>query len=229
MKRTLLLAVIGGALLCTAARVDADATVKVDPSANWIGFMNVLNLPADGGAYQFGSSWGTADLVAFFSGPVLTLAPNTIGDPDPYWYIGGGGPGAPGNKIMDANMYVEPPAGTYAGQTVTFQGNVLTNTLVDPYTSVAFIKEFVADYSSFVQVTVPLTPGAFSISLAANADPAHHVQYGFETIGPNVWITDVGPKGSVEIAAVPEPATVLLAAIGVAGLVGLARRRRMAA
>ena len=188
--------------------------------------MNVFDLPSDGGAYKFGSGWGTADLVATFSGPVLTLAPNTIADGSSYWYLPAGGPGSTGNKTMDANMYVEQPAGTYAGQTLTFKGTVLSNTLVNPYTSVAFIKDFAPDYSSNVSVTVPLSAGPFSISLAAINNPAQHVQYGFETIGPDVWITDVGPKGNVQITgAVPEPASLMLAGIAAFGLVAVGRRR----
>ena len=69
-------------------------------------------------------------------------------------------PGATGNKITDANLYVEE-ADTLAGQTVTFKGEVLANTLVDPYTSVAFIKDFAPDFSSFNMATVALTPGVF--------------------------------------------------------------------
>src|SRR3989442_5159075 len=157
------------ALIAPAVRLNA-ATVGVDPGAPWIGFMNVFNLPSSGnyppnlGAYQFGSSWGTADLRATFSGSVLTLSPNTIGDPNPYWYTPSGGPTATGNKIMDANMYVE--IGSFPGQTLTFSAKVLSNTLVgsvDPntngWTSVAFIKDFAPDYSSFVQQMVALTPG----------------------------------------------------------------------
>ena len=145
MKQIQAMALIGCALLCAAGRVDADTTVTVDPAAPWIGFMNVFELPSNGGGYVFGSGWGTADLAAMFSGPVLTLAPNTIGDPNPFWYTPSGGPGATGNKIMDANMYVEP-AGSLPGQLVTFKGNVLSNSLVSPYTSVAFIKDFAPDY-----------------------------------------------------------------------------------
>jgi hypothetical protein len=174
----------------------------------------------------FGSSWGTADLTAVFSGPVLTLGPNTIGDPNPFWYTPSGGPGSVGNKIMDANMYIEP-AGSLPGQTVTFSGNVLSNTLfghVDAngngWTSVAFIKDFAPDYSSSVSITVPLNPGPFSISLPTINDPARHVQYGFQTIGPDVWITDVGPYGNIQV--IPEPGSLLL--IGFAGLL-VARRR----
>jgi hypothetical protein len=224
MKRTLSFAVIACAMLCTAVRVDADTTITVDPGAPWIGFMNVSNLPSAGGAYQFGSGWGTADLVATFSGPVLCLSPNTIGDPDPYWYTPSGGPGATGNKIMDASMYVEP-AGSLPGQLVTFTGNVLSNTLLPSHTSVAFIKDFAPDYSSFNTITAPLTPGVFSISLATNPDPTRHVQYGFETIGPDVWITDVDPYGSVKVTAIPEPASLGLAGIVMIGCMVFRRRR----
>jgi hypothetical protein len=224
MKHKLGLAVIGCALLCISAPVNAQVTVTVDPGANWLGFMNVFELPSNGGGYVFGSGWGTADLVATFSGPVLTLAPNTIGDPNPFWYQGGGGPGAPGNKTMDANMYVEE-TGPLSGTTVTFTGRVLSNSLTSAHTSVAFIKDFAPDYSSNVTVTVPLTPGDFSVSLATNPAPGRHVQYGFETIGPNVWITDVGPFGSVQVTAIPEPATVALWTLGIVGLAGCARRR----
>ena len=185
------------ALLGAAVSAKA-ATVLVDPSASWQGFMNVFELPSNGGAYSFGSGWGTADLCATFSGPILTLTPNTINDGSSFWYTPSGGPGATGNKTMDANMYVEK-LGTLSGQSVTFTGSVLANTLVSPYTSVAFIKDFAPDYSSSVSVTAPLVNGVFSINLATINDPLRHVQYGFETIGPDVWVTDVGPKGLIQI------------------------------
>jgi len=212
-------------LLGATLSAKADATVTVDPGATWLGFMNVFNLPSDGGAYQFGSAWGTADLAASFSGPVLTLAPNTIGDPDPYWYIGGGGPGAPGNKIMEASMYVESNGGLLGGQTVTFTGTVLANTFTSAHSTVAFIKDFAADFSSFNVATIALgAPGDFSIDLATINDPARHIQYGFITTGENVWVTDVAPFGNLQVTAVPEPSTFALAGLGLAALVVLRRR-----
>jgi hypothetical protein len=212
-----------------APGINANAVdVAVDPDAPWQGYMNVFEIPQNGGGYVFGSPWGTADLCATWAGPTLTLSPNTIGDPNPFWYIPSGGPGAIGNKTMDANMYVEK-TGLYAGQTVVFSGTVVANTLVgqvnqlgNGWTSVAFIKDFVADYSSFTQVTIPLTPGFFSISKLASADPAHHIQYGFETIGPDVWITDVGPYGNIQI--IPEPSSLALLGLGMVG--ALIWRRR---
>jgi hypothetical protein len=218
-------------IISTAISAKADSIYSVDPSATWLGYMNVFNLPSAGGGFQFGSSWGTADLVATFSGTTLTLAPNTIGDPDPYWYTPGGGPGAVGNKIMDASFYQEFGGGL-AGQTVTFTGSVLGNSLIgnvdangNGWTSVAFIKDFAPDYSSSISTTVALTPGVFSVSLATVNDPARHVQFGFETIGPDVWVTDVGPYGSVQITAVPEPSTFALAGLGAAALLAIRRRQ----
>jgi hypothetical protein len=218
IKNIALCALLGAAVSAKAV------TVGVDPGASWIGFMNVFSLPTDGGGYQFGSSWGTADLCATFSGPTLTLTPNTINDPSSYWYLPSGGPGATGDKTMDANMYVEQ-LGTLSGQLVTFTGNVLANTLVSPYTTVAFIKDFAPDYSSSVSVTAPLVNGVFSINLTTVNDPLRHVQYGFETIGPDVWATDVAAKGLVQITAVPEPATFALIGLASAAMLILRRRK----
>jgi hypothetical protein len=215
------------ALTCVNA-----ATVTVNPGAAWIGYMNVFETPQHGGAFAFGSGWGTADLTATFAGPVLTLGPNTINDTSSYWYSPSGGPGAVGNKSMDANMYVET-TGLYTGQTLTFTGNVLANTLVghvnqlgNGWTSVAFIKDFAPDYSSSVTVTAPLVNGVFSISLPTVNDPTRHIQYGFETIGPDVWSTDVGPYGNIQITAVPEPTALGLAALALVGMVGVRRMRK---
>lgn len=190
----------------TVVEPPAGTTVTVDPNETWLGYMNVSNLPANGGAYQYGDVWGTADLKASFSGATLTLGPNTINNPDPYWYVGGGAPGSPGNKIMDASMYVEK-TNTLAGQTVIFTGTVTENTLTSAHTSVAFIKDFAPDYSSHTVVTAPLVNGTFSISMNTNPAAGRHVQYGFQTVGVNVWSTDVAPFGTVKITALNETPT----------------------
>lgn len=208
------------------------ANVGVDPGASWIGFMNVFEIPQHGGAYVYGNSWGTADLSASFSGPVLTLSPNTVNDPNPFWYSPSGGPGSVGNKTMDANMYVET-TGVYAGQTLNFSGNVLANTLVghvnqlgNGWTSVAFIKDFAPDYSSFTESSAALIPGFGSISLLTSGDAGDHVQYGFETIGPDANPATAAALGSVIIAPTPEPASLALIAAGVLSCLGFRRVRK---
>ena len=217
----LLAAIAAVSLFASNTHSHAATIVGVDSGAPWLGFMNVSELPTNGGAYVFGQPWGVADLCATFSGTTLTLTPNSVNDPVAFWYTPSGGPGAMGNKIMEANMYVE--SSLLGGQDITFTGNVLANTLVSPYTSVAFIKDFAPDYSSFVGITAPLVNGVFSITLATINDPARHVQYGFQTVGPDVWITDVGPKGFVQIAPVPEPSSACLA---LGALMSLALVRR---
>lgn len=178
--------------------VPADVSVTFDPAENWLGYMHVSDLQADGGDYRFGAGWSPADLRAVFSGAAVTLSATPIADPDPYWFVGGGAPGAPGNKVMGANLYVEK-TGSLSGKTVTFSGRVSATSLTAAHRSVAFIKDFSADYASFRSVTVPLTQGAFSISLPTIAGADRHVQYGFETTGVNVWPTDTGPLGAVSI------------------------------
>ena len=136
--------------------LDANPTnVYVDSSAAWKGYMNVFNKPQDGGAYQFGSGVGDGGSLCRVQPIGLVLSPNTIGDPNSYWYTPAGGPGSVGNKSMDASMYVE--IGSLPGRKLTFSGTVLSNTLVSAsntnalgngWTSVAFIKDFAPDYSS---------------------------------------------------------------------------------
>ncbi len=201
MTRGYLWSIVGGVLLCSTSTPCAAVTFEVDSTAPWLGFMNVFELPENGFGYVFGSGWGTADLVSNFSGSTLTLAPNSVDDPNAFWYTPAGGPGAMGNKWMDANLYVEQND-TLAGQSVTFTGTVLTNTFVSPYESIAFIRDFAPDYSTFETTTMVLTPGPFSVTLDTSAEPGRHVQYGFNTQGPNVWITDAGPLGTLTIETI---------------------------
>jgi hypothetical protein len=196
----------GGSVTSSVVTVNAfdnPNVFTVDPSKTWNGFMNVYETPQNGSGFVFGSGWGTGDLRASYAGSLLTLSPNTIGDPNGFWYINTGN-GSVGNKFMDANFYVEP-AGSLPGVTVTFTGSVLANALTglsntnpagNGWTCVAFIKDFAPDFSSFNSSTTTLTNGTtFSISLATVNDPARHVQYGFETVGPCVWATDTSLAG----------------------------------
>jgi hypothetical protein len=186
----------------TAGVARADVSVTVDPADLVNGYMNIFTL---GDVFEWGSPWGVADLTAVWSGSNVTLGPNCIGDPDPYWYLPSGGPGAVGQHHMEANLYAEP-AGSLPGQTVTFTGCVLTNTLTSEHVATAFVKDYAPDFSTYNVSSVVLpTSGAFTVSLATVDDPARHVQWGFTMYGVNVWITDLGPYGSVTVG--PESAT----------------------
>ncbi|NNF06465.1 MAG: hypothetical protein HKN21_06870 [Candidatus Eisenbacteria bacterium] len=203
------------ACLVSVGTAQADINVTIDPADFTFGYMIVYNLPADGGAYQFEGGWGFSDLVATFSGSDLTLSPNTIGDPNEYWYkcVGSavppncGGPGAPGNKCMEAIGHAQIDDGSLSGDNVIFSGEVLANSFTQAHTVTAFIRDFAPDFSSFNETQLPLNAiGPFSLSLATIADPTRHVQYGFITKGENVWVTDTGPFGSMTIGPVgPTP------------------------
>ncbi len=117
-----------------------------NPTANWLGYMNVFNLPSQGGGYVFGSPWGTNDLVATISGNELCLQPNRIGDPNPFWYTPSGGPGSTGNKIMEANHYIENTTGTFAGQTISYSVEVTSNSFSCGHTTRLYIREFAPDF-----------------------------------------------------------------------------------
>lgn len=211
MKRSLQAASLAAAIaLTTASR--ADTVIQVNAGDPWTGYMNVFDLPEDGGAYRFGSPWGTADLRAVFSGSTLTLSPNTIGDPNEYWYKNTsgvatppnvGGPGQAGNKIMEANLYVQKSDGSLSGQNVKFTGTVNSNTLTE-HDAIVFIRDWSSGFASKNEVSAPLVAGeTFSIDLNTDPTPGRTVQYGFQVKGVNVWVTDVAPFGKVEIAATP--------------------------
>jgi hypothetical protein len=221
--KSLLTKTLACALLGLAVAAKADTAINLDPSAPWIGFMNVFEIPANGGGYVFGSSWGTADLCATFSGSTLTLAVNHVNDPSSFWYTPAGQPGATGNKTCDANMYVEVNGGTLGGQTVTFSAKLINNDLLTNanYTSSIFIKDFAPDYSSSVSTNLQLTAlGPVTVSLTTIADPARHVQYGFETSGPDVWVTDIGNYGTITLVPAG-PAAVAITAAASGGLINL--------
>jgi len=228
--------------LCAAwvAVINLNAqTVTVDPTTLTLGYMNWYDLPPTAnppgdGAYVSGGAWGVGDLTSSFSGSTVTLGPNEINDSSSYWYSSGGASpsGYVGAKIMDANLYNET-AGKYVGTALTFTGYVLSNTLggsVNPWnnttwSTVAFIKDFSSSYSLVNTVTAPLTPGMFSITLTTSSNPGDHIQYGFETMGSDVWPTDAGQFGTAVITAVPEPSALALVSLGGAMALSFIRRR----
>lgn len=221
------------ASLALANAVPAQVNVTVDPGATWLGYMSVSDTDPDGGGFQFGSSWGFADLDASFSGSILTLAPNTsIARDNPttdgYWFDDSSGT-LLGNKKMQATGYVEDTS--LLGQTVNFNYEVLTNTLdgsiteTGSYSAVAFIKilDSNAGFALVDSVSAPLTTGANTLSLAVPNTAGYIPQYGFEMVGDNAP-TVSNTLGSVTV--VPEPSTyALFFGLAVLGFAWTRRRR----
>ena len=108
MNTRLLRCIAALVTLCAAlfgpARAHGQVFVTVDPSQNWIGYMNVFTL---GNAYEFGFVDGPAALQATFTTNQLILQPNTNvwETTDTAWVQADG---HTPNDIMDANiLYVQ--------------------------------------------------------------------------------------------------------------------------
>jgi hypothetical protein len=211
-----LCALLGGAVQGLAETVN----VTVNPGNPWIGYMNVFELPANGGAYLWGSSWGTDALPAVFTGANLKLSPNTncYNATDPYWVQ----PNGDGNKQMEANYYVEDTS--LVGKTVAFGGQTLVNNFVAGYASQAFIKVLdpASGWAVVASAYAPLVGGQpFSLSLDVANTPGLVPQYGFMTTGPDANPATVGALGFALLTA-PEPSSLALLGLGV---LALCRRR----
>ncbi|MFN0136060.1 MAG: PEP-CTERM sorting domain-containing protein [Phycisphaerae bacterium] len=207
------------AMLTSGSALAVDVTV--DPGQTWLGFMNVFELPSNGGGYVFGSPWGTSDLAAGFSGNVLRLSPNTntYNPGDGFWVQ----PGGAGNKFMSANMYVENTG--LLGQTVNFSGQTVLNSFNSSYTSRAFVKILDANngFSTVFESYAPLVGGqSFTLSMNVPNTPGYIPQYGFVTEGANANPALAPGYGMALIAPIPEPTSLALLALG---SLFIARRR----
>ncbi len=221
MRKIAALAVLSGSLLASTAT--AQVEVVVDDSAGamdtagWLGYSNFFEIPFDLGIFVFGSAWGLDRLTAEFDDMAssVTFGPLGIDDPNVFWFmdtIGGapdpvnpGGPGQDGNKIAETSFYQEV-VGDYDGQTVTFSGEILADTLDSDWSVVAFVRDFAPDFQSFNDEEVSVPVGPFSVSLQVDPSAGRVVQYGFRMVGPNVWPSDVASKGAITVATVSPPA-----------------------
>ena len=199
-----------GNVVIAAIAPGQSATVTVDPSQAWQGFMNVFDLPVSAGGtgvYEFGSGWGVTALQAFLTSSNLALEPctNVWNPADPYWVKADG---VTPNKINDASMFVQND--NLVNTNLSFIGTCLSNTLTanpEPhtginYTSVAFIKAFNTNFAVLNSVSSSTLAAGQTFAISLNTIGAAHVQYGFETIGPDASPTNT--LGSVVFkAAVP--------------------------
>ena len=207
--------------------------VGVDPTANWVGYMNVH--AKDWSWYAFGSPWTVSALKTTVSANGLTLQPNfncyadnVNGAPGDraFWTDGAGG----GNKWMEGSTLVEKAAGVLSGS-LTFTGNVDSYSLASGYSVIAFIKGLNAgnNYSTdlFQQVAIGSGTSSFSVSADLTGASGLIMQYGFTVSGKNANPAQSGLGSAViSAAAIPEPSSVSLLVLGAAGLMGLQLRRK---
>ena len=189
-------------LLSTAFMTNAQNTVVADASAEYLGYANVFETIANGGAFVFGSGWGVADLksVVDAGAGTVTLQPNfnTYGDNpgDPFWIDPATGLG---NKQFEGNTFIENNT-NLIGSELTFTGGVAAYTLDPAYVAIAFIKVFNADFSVLKIETAPLVAGQdFSITYT-NVEPEDTtIQYGYQVLGLNANPADEDALGSIVI------------------------------
>src|SRR6056297_1979965 len=180
-----------------------EEVVGVDANANFLGFANVFETPANGGGFVFGSPWGVPDIKSVIDSTenTVTLFPNfnTYGDnpDDPFWVDQMTGLG---NKTFEGNTFVEDTL--LAGKTVTFEGEVASYTLSTDYLTKVYIKVFNSDFSVLKEVTDTLTEaGPFSITFDNPEAADAVVQYGFSVTGINANPADEAALGNVVIVA----------------------------
>ena len=188
----------------------AQNTVDTDVSANWISFMNVRELPANGNGYVFGNPWSIPDLktVIDSASSTITLQPNfnAYDSTDGFWtdpatYLG--------NKECEASTFVEPGA-TFNGNDLTFTGFVVSNTIdTSIYDVTYFIKALDPNngYNDALggskQITVPAGGSSFTVSAtAAELAAGLIVQYGFTVRGRNGNPANEAALGSVVVAPI---------------------------
>lgn len=189
------------AFLLSIPTMNAQNAVTADPSAEFLGFANVFNTPADGGEFVFGSGWGVPDLqtIVDVDASTITLQPNfnTYADNpgDDFWI----NPTTMlGNKVFEGNTFVEDA--TLAGSELTFSGGVVSNTLDPSYVAVAFIKVFNADFSVLKEETTPLVGGQNFEVTFTNVEAADAiVQYGWKITGLNANPDEEAALGSIVI------------------------------
>ncbi len=222
------------ALFAFAARSHA-AIVTVSSATMTDAYMAWTPLPGNtvGGASAGGWSVGALDASFDVTGETVTVSPNTnIADTaagSTYWFIGGN-TNDPG-QLMDASLYAEVDSITDLNW--TFNYNVLSNTFQFPpmTSSNAFIKAFAPGYAYIGEVDAPLTVGTGSLTLNPSTPgfsslaAGDIIQYGFETVGPDLTDSAAAAAGNAVITAVvPEPTTCTIL-LGLAGGYLLRRKR----
>ena len=185
----------------TSGENPVGTTVGIDTSSALVAYANWFEL--DGTTYVNGSEWSVEELrtdVNADNGTII-LYPNfsAYGDgSDPYWANG-----ETGAKVFEGNTYVENNG--LIGETVTFTGSTISNTLADGYEAIAFIKILSADYQLLQYLTEPLVGGeTFSLtSETGSVANAAIFQYGYSVTGVNANPAQESALGNAVVNAQP--------------------------
>jgi hypothetical protein len=178
-------------------QVNEGNVVTLDASSPLIGYATWYQLD--------GTSWIGGESVANLAelkttkntaNNTIVLQPNfsRYASADPAWISGD-----TGSRIYEANSYILNDA--LLGQTITFKGHTLSNTLATGYVATAVVKVLNADYSTvLLEQVAPLVTGEdFSITVNTAIAGGAHVQYGFMVKGRNANPTQEAALGSTII------------------------------
>jgi hypothetical protein len=199
------------------------ATVTVDPTQTWIGFLNYLTT---NDAYVGGFSIGPSDLPAGFipdqasatrvilginTSTYDAMAPasvggqpvNTFNNPD----------GTP-NKHLELDFYVDV-GGLYSGTALTFNGTVESNGLPAGWVAYCVIKEFTSGYG-YVGATPVALPSSGPFTVTRLIAAGDNSQYGFYVYGPNMAPGSPAStkKVSILVATATLPVTLTASRVG---------------
>ncbi len=186
---------LGFAMIATNGTVTTPASksvnVSIDHNQHWVGYQTAsMTVP-----YATGYLDVAAGDIQGTTSPedVVRCAPDLRADKLAHtdtsiWQDDTGLSDAVPGFTADSTYYVDTAAIAVNGDTVIFSGQMLTNSLVEPYAStiVAFIKDFDSNWGYHGMATVnlnTLTNGeVFSVTKDIGGDGSH-VQYGFEWVG----------------------------------------------
>jgi hypothetical protein len=186
---------LGTALVSTnggTAPLPKSVNISIDHNQRWVGYQTTsITVPYSTGYLDLaaGDEQGTIS-----NSDVVRCAPDLRADKLAHadtnvWLDASGLSDATNGLTADSVFYVDTGSLAGNGDTVIFSGQLLTNTLVDPYAGsmVAFIKDFDSGWGWYGQSTLnlnTLTNGeVFSVSKTISGGGAH-IQYGFEWVGP---------------------------------------------
>jgi hypothetical protein len=190
-----------GANKLTDAIPPFNGVINTDANASWGSFMNVFELPTNGGAFVFNNAWSVPALKTTLDGGnnTITLQPNfnaySENPSDGFWV---NQTTLEGNKDMEASTVIQD--NSLVGVPFVFTGNVASNTLDPAYNAYAFIRIFDGGYSLLEEITAPLTSGVdFSAVYNNTQAGAVNIQYGFTVRGRNGNPANEAALGSIVV------------------------------